>query len=247
MHEYLGNLAQGESTSNLEPIVPRLLHHSLFSSKDKGVKILTCCCIADILRLFAPEAPYSSEQLAGIFKLFVQELRNVCDTASAYFSYYFYLLESLATVRTVVLVLDVSNSDQLVVKIFKNFLADIPSCTSKEVRLFFLEILKQLIEESDLVSLDLIEFLVNTVEKEERSTYSYCLALDTLAISADKIQPQICQIFTEKLSVTQKWNEDFISNFKLAHDLIVVLGEASLDLLINVFPILEEEIAVLHI
>jgi sister-chromatid-cohesion protein PDS5 len=33
------------------------------SSKDKAVKALTACCIADILRLFAPDAPYTENEL----------------------------------------------------------------------------------------------------------------------------------------------------------------------------------------
>ena len=37
---------------------PNLLAH-----KDKGVKALTTCCLVDILRLCAPDAPYTAQQL----------------------------------------------------------------------------------------------------------------------------------------------------------------------------------------
>ena len=37
---------------------PNLLAH-----KDKGVKALTTCCLVDILRLCAPDAPYTGQQL----------------------------------------------------------------------------------------------------------------------------------------------------------------------------------------
>ena len=37
---------------------PNLLAH-----KDKGVKALTACCLVDILRLCAPDAPYTGQQL----------------------------------------------------------------------------------------------------------------------------------------------------------------------------------------
>lgn len=37
---------------------PNLLVH-----KDKGVKAWTACCIVEILRLFAPDAPYTGQQL----------------------------------------------------------------------------------------------------------------------------------------------------------------------------------------
>ena len=37
---------------------PNLLAH-----KDKGVKAWTACCLVDILRLCAPDAPYTAQQL----------------------------------------------------------------------------------------------------------------------------------------------------------------------------------------
>lgn len=37
---------------------PNLLAH-----KDKGIKALTACCLVDILRLCAPDAPYTGQQL----------------------------------------------------------------------------------------------------------------------------------------------------------------------------------------
>jgi sister-chromatid-cohesion protein PDS5 len=37
--------------------------YSLISHKDKYVKILVACCIADVLKLHVPDAPYNSQQL----------------------------------------------------------------------------------------------------------------------------------------------------------------------------------------
>jgi len=41
-----------------ELATPNLLAH-----KDKGVKAWTACCLVDILRLCAPDAPYTGQQL----------------------------------------------------------------------------------------------------------------------------------------------------------------------------------------
>ncbi len=41
----------------------QLASPSLIKHKDRAVRILTACALANILRLFAPEAPYSSDQL----------------------------------------------------------------------------------------------------------------------------------------------------------------------------------------
>lgn len=39
-------------------ILPSILRH-----KDKSIRILASCCVANILRIYAPEAPYSAQQL----------------------------------------------------------------------------------------------------------------------------------------------------------------------------------------
>lgn len=39
-------------------IAPTVIHH-----KDKGVRSLVACCLADLLRLYAPDAPFNQEEL----------------------------------------------------------------------------------------------------------------------------------------------------------------------------------------
>jgi sister-chromatid-cohesion protein PDS5 len=40
-----------------------LAHTSLMLHRDDGVKAFTACCLADMLRLHAPDAPYTAQQL----------------------------------------------------------------------------------------------------------------------------------------------------------------------------------------
>jgi sister-chromatid-cohesion protein PDS5 len=50
---------------SLEPLngqLLRLVHH-----KDKGVLAFVSCLLADILRLYAPNAPFNANELAVIF------------------------------------------------------------------------------------------------------------------------------------------------------------------------------------
>lgn len=148
--------------------------------------------------------------------------------------------------RTIVLALDIPKSDELIFKLFKNFLADMRVEHSKEVKMCFVEILHQLIEESEIVTFELIELLLSTAEKEKKDSAAHLLALDTLKLCADKVQPQVCQYFTELLAPVDKWEDSIHSQFKRQHEFIAYLGSNSLDLLINVFPIIEEEINVSH-
>ena len=46
-------------------VSPFILKH-----RDKDVKAYAACCLADILRIFAPEAPYGEEQLKVIILYF---------------------------------------------------------------------------------------------------------------------------------------------------------------------------------
>lgn len=49
--------------SELLQLAAQLASPSLIKHKDRAVRVLTACALANILRLFAPEAPYSTEQL----------------------------------------------------------------------------------------------------------------------------------------------------------------------------------------
>lgn len=53
-----------------------LVNSSLMLHKDRGVKAYTACCIADILRLYAPDAPYTQAELRDIFQFFFKQLTN---------------------------------------------------------------------------------------------------------------------------------------------------------------------------
>ncbi len=44
-------------------VAKELVSPNLLAHKDKGVKAWTACCLVDILRLCAPNAPYTGQQL----------------------------------------------------------------------------------------------------------------------------------------------------------------------------------------
>lgn len=48
---------------SLEPVAAELVSPSLLQHKDVGVRAWTCCCLVDMLRLFAPDAPYPAKNL----------------------------------------------------------------------------------------------------------------------------------------------------------------------------------------
>lgn len=48
---------------SIKPIAKDLASHLLLAHKDRGVKAWTACCIVDVFRLCAPDAPYTTTQL----------------------------------------------------------------------------------------------------------------------------------------------------------------------------------------
>lgn len=44
-------------------VAKELVNPNLLSHKDKGIRAWTACCLVDILRLCAPDAPYTGQQL----------------------------------------------------------------------------------------------------------------------------------------------------------------------------------------
>ena len=62
--EELRTLEQEEGDrESLEPVAKELAHSSLLGHKDVGVRAFTACCIVEMFRLCAPDAPYTAAQL----------------------------------------------------------------------------------------------------------------------------------------------------------------------------------------
>lgn len=50
-------------TDSLVKVSQELVSHQLLTHKDKGVRAYTACCLVDMLKLFAPNAPFKPPQL----------------------------------------------------------------------------------------------------------------------------------------------------------------------------------------
>lgn len=49
--------------NSLKSVSTQLVDPSIVNHKDKGIRIYAACSIADMLRLFAPKAPYTPSKL----------------------------------------------------------------------------------------------------------------------------------------------------------------------------------------
>ena len=170
------------NTASLNTVRKDLMNTSILLHKDRGVKAYAACCLADLLRLYAPDAPYTREELRDIFQFFFRQLTTgLKGPDSPYYSEYYHLLESLSTVKSVVLVCDLPNSDELMVEIFRACFGMVRCNLAKKVELFMADILMALVDECQSLPQDVLETIMaqfmdkNTVRNFESGRHVSCL------------------------------------------------------------------------
>jgi len=162
LHQQLAFLEQENvEVNSLSTVLTELVHTSLLLHKDRGVKAYTACCLADILRLYAPKAPYTQHELRDIFQFFFRQLSaGFKGQDEPYYTEYFHLLESLSTVKSVVLVCDLPAADELLHEIFRDVFTIVKRDFTRKVELYMADILVALIDECNSLPSDVLEVLM---------------------------------------------------------------------------------------
>ena len=162
LHSELAEMDQeAVDTSSLGSVCKELINTSILLHKDRGVKAYAACCLADLLRLYAPDAPYTQSELRDIFQFFIRQLtQGLKSPDSPYYNEYFHLLESLSTVKSVVLVCDLPQADELMVEIFRAFFGMVRLDLAKKIELFMSDILIALLEECQSLLTEVLETLM---------------------------------------------------------------------------------------
>lgn len=158
----LAELDQDEADRKaLEPLCKELTSSSILLHKDKGVKAYAACCLADLLRLFAPDAPLTATELRDIFEFFFHQVsQGLRGADSPYYNQYFHLLESLSTVKSVVLVCDLPQAEELMSTIFRILFYLVRNDLPKNIEMFICDILVALIDECQLVPQEALEIIM---------------------------------------------------------------------------------------
>ncbi|KAI9691499.1 MAG: hypothetical protein M1822_007570 [Bathelium mastoideum] len=118
---------------SLSSVATDLAHSNLVSHRDKGVRAYTACCLVEIFRLCAPDAPYNEKQLKDIFTLLVVIIiPALADPSDPYNTQHAHVLDSLVNVKSIVLLVDInpSASNKLILEMFTSCF-DVLSGSSK--------------------------------------------------------------------------------------------------------------------
>lgn len=161
LHDELMGLVQDQvDIKSLEKYREDLINKKLLKHRDTGVRAFTACCISDILRLYAPDAPYTEVQLTDFFKLVLQQFELLGDQENGYVVQQVYLLTRLLEYRSIVLITDLSKSQALINRLFEIFYNDSNTYIPKLYNIIG-GILGEVISEYENISVDILKIIFN--------------------------------------------------------------------------------------
>ncbi|KAF3933208.1 hypothetical protein ABW20_dc0105176 [Dactylellina cionopaga] len=257
-----------------------LLHH-----KDESIRAFLACCLADVLYLYAPDAPYTANQLREIFDLFVKTLKGLEDSDSVFYQEHLYLLDRLHETQSIVLITDLPGSDALITNLFTTFFDLSANEGEKNVEYKMTDLLEQVVEEVNTLPTEVIDVLLAQMMRASPATAegsgkkkglgdkkgkdqttllgarqyppAYNMAKTICANCVDKMSRHICQYFTDVImdaspssrrgespdgDPSETLNDD-LKEIEKAHNLMLELYLAVPEVLSNVLPLLETEMA----
>ncbi|KAL4230738.1 Sister chromatid cohesion protein PDS5 A [Mactra antiquata] len=207
--------------------------------QNKDVRLLVACCIADVFRIFAPEAPFrDASHLKDIFMFLNKQLRGLENPNSPTFKRYFYLLENLAWVKSFNICIELDDSQEIFCSLFKLMFSVINEKHTSKVKNFMIDMMTPLLTEADVVSQELLDILLlNVVEPHKsQNRQAYCLAKELLIRASNAIEPYVQQFFNNALMLG-KTSESELSEH--LYDLIYELNAIAPTVLLSVLPQLE--------
>lgn len=161
LHEELSTTVQGEvELSSLDAYRLALVSKKLLRHKDLGVRSFVACCLSDVLRLYAPDAPYTEPQLTDIFKLILAQFEKLGDPENGYYIQQTYLITRLLEYRSIVLLTDLPSSGRLLEELFQIFYDDTKVFGQKLFKVIG-GILGEVISEFDSVPLPVLKMIFN--------------------------------------------------------------------------------------
>ncbi|XP_070033942.1 sister chromatid cohesion protein PDS5 homolog D-like isoform X3 [Nicotiana tomentosiformis] len=164
----VGQCPSDSMKSALQPVMNALIEKELLRHNTEDVKVLVICCITELFRITAPRHPYDDDrQMEEILQRTVMALKKLSDVSGCIYYKVVQILEIVAKVRAFVMLLDFE-CDTLVIEIFKLFLGIIRPYHPHNVFTKMEEIMTQLIEDSDELSVELLRPILDSVKKENQ-------------------------------------------------------------------------------
>ncbi|XP_019169602.1 PREDICTED: uncharacterized protein LOC109165338 [Ipomoea nil] len=180
----------------LEPIKKALIETKLLRHSDKTIEVSVASCICEIMRISAPVLPYDNTEMEVVFHQIIASLEKLYDIDSNYYSKALRVLEAVAKYRLGVMLLDFDYV--LAVNVFQLFLKIISFNHTDAVLRYMVDIMSQLIQERDEVSLDFQVSILESLRKETLATApcSMVLGKEDLEKCAARLKPCLLELMT---------------------------------------------------
>ncbi|KAF3792702.1 Sister chromatid cohesion PDS5-like protein A [Nymphaea thermarum] len=237
--------------SALEPIYDSIVRHNYLRHKDKDVKLLVAACFSEIIRILAPDPPFSDALLKvyallykillyqDIFKLFIGTFGELADTASPYFTRRVKILETVARVRCCVLMLDIGCND-LVLDMFNVFFSVIRDEHPQSLFQGILSIMTLILEEE--VTQPLLDVILQNLLKDEKNVSpSYRLAVSVIQNCMEKLEPFVRRFLTSSIIDRGARGSEL---GEVYHEIIFEIFQCAPQMLLAVIPNLTQELLI---
>ncbi|XP_073501929.1 sister chromatid cohesion protein PDS5 homolog A isoform X2 [Phyllobates terribilis] len=231
-----------DSEDEKQQYLPLALHLSsefFLRNPNKDVRLLVACCLADIFRIYAPEAPYTShDKLKDIFLFITRQLKGLEDTKSPQFNRYFYLLENLAWVKSYNICFELEDCNEIFIQLFKTLFSVINNSHNQKVQMHMLDLMSSITMEGDGVTQELLDsILINLIPAHKNlNKQAFDLAKVLLKRTVQTIEPCIANFFNQVLVLGKSSVSDLSEH---VFDLIQELFAIDPNLLVSVMPQLE--------
>lgn len=151
----------------LSPSMKALITNELLRHSDIDVKVGVASCISEITRITAPDAPYEDDQMKEVFQLIVSSFEKLDDKSSLSYIKRTSILETVAKVRSCVVMLDLE-CDALIAEMFQHFFKSIRSEHPENVFTSMETIMTLVLEESEDISVDLLSSILDVLKTENQ-------------------------------------------------------------------------------
>ncbi|KAG8200522.1 hypothetical protein JTE90_000597 [Oedothorax gibbosus] len=232
------NMSQEDDNSAYIPLALHLASESFLEHPSKDVRLLIACCIADVFRVFAPDAPYKDpEQLKAVFYFFIEQLQGLEDPKDSIFKRYFYLLENLAWVKTFNICIELEENQEIFTKLFKLIFSIVNDNHSTKVKNFMLDMMCPLLLEADTISQPMLDTILEQIvePRKTKNPNSYNLSRDIIKRTHATMEPYVHAFFNNAL-ILGKVESTLVSKL---FDLIYELNAICPSMLTAVLPQLE--------
>lgn len=195
VERFLTRVEQSPSESMkkaLSPSTKALIAKDLLRHSDVDVKVSVASCISEITRITAPDAPYDDDQMKEVFQLIVSSFEKLDDTNSPSYIKRTSILETVAKVRSCVVMLDLE-CDALIYEMFQHFFRSIRDYHSENVFSSMETIMTLVLEESEDISVDLLSSILDFLKIQDKEVLPIArqLAENVIEKCANKLKPYL--------------------------------------------------------